>query len=153
MKNDKRHLWVLLMLGISLIAGPGPTMAAQESVTRSEERSAPVVAQGERMPLADRLLLQNAVAALWDTGTSLDPGKEIRPDALPVPAHVFIDPPESFFYRDGVWEFEGVIRRMAPREDGIEAIAARELFHMVARKRDGGYRLEKVEFHPIPSMR
>lgn len=47
----------------------------------------------------------------------------------------------------------GQVRRMAPRNDGIEVVAAKELFSMRFHKVDkGNFYLDELKFEPLPNL-
>lgn len=109
----------------------------------------------KRITLGERLALQNAVCALWDRAKKQPSGdsafwQELDPLSLEAPQDVFISPDGGFYYENGLWIFEGLLRRMAAQEDGIEAVCAVQYFHVRFKHlENGGFQTASVHFEDV----
>lgn len=153
-KKTMRNLLALAILGCVLFWGTGLAMADQQNDGSSVEQAteASIQIPFDRLTGIETLLLKNAVAALWGKGNITEPGREVNFDALSAPEHVFVEL-VSLVKDNETWGFEGMVRSMAPRKDGIEAIAARELFNMRFRKLGkSNFYIDELKFEPLPEM-
>ena len=105
-----------------------------------DEEFSPPPPRDQRITLAERLTLQNAVCVLWANGMKQEPASVESLDLMnaDAPDHVFIDPPSGFFYDNGEWVFEGLIRQMAPDSTGIEQIGGIQSFRVSFKKEASG---------------
>ena len=104
------------------------------------EMSNPLPAR--RLTLAERLSLQNAICALWHNSMKQEPTPVENLDLmdLDAPDHIFISPSAGFYFENGVWIFEGLLRQMAPQQDGIEAVSRVQYFNVQFKPlEDGGF--------------
>ncbi len=114
-----------------------------------DEEFSPPPPRDQRLTLAERLTLQNAVCALWANGMKQEPAPVESIDLMnaEAPDHIFIDPPSGFYYDNGEWVFEGLIRQMAPDSTGIECIGGIQSFHVVFKKEaDGRFAVVSIHF-------
>jgi hypothetical protein len=114
-----------------------------------DEEFSPPPPRDQRITLAERLTLQNAVCALWANGMKQEPAPVESIDLMnaEAPDHIFIDPPSGFYYDNGEWVFEGLIRQMAPDSTGIECIGGIQSFHVVFKKEaDGRFAVVSIHF-------
>lgn len=119
----------------------------------TEEDAVTAVAVAEGVPLADQLLLLNAVCAMWSVHNNFTPchgdmdmplENMVSPET--VFAHVVPGPEERL---DGVYENSGEVYRVETAE-GVPVIAVKESFYIVAsRKNDGHYHIDKLDFSKI----
>ncbi len=105
------------------------------------------------LTLGERLILQNAVCALWHDDMMHDPElvQRVDPTTLSIPGDIFIYPPNAFHHDAGenVWVFEGQVRQMGVQPDGIEVIHDIQSFHMRAKRQsDGSFRIVFLRFEP-----
>jgi len=86
----------------------------------------------KRLTLAERLMLQNAVCALWHNTQQKDPAPVESLDLMNMdaPDHVFISPSAGYYFENGMWILEGLIRQMTPDSTGIERISAVQYFNV-----------------------
>lgn len=153
-KKMTQNLLTLAIMGCVLFWGPGLAVADQknESTSVEQEENASIQTPGDRLTGIELLLVHNAVAALWGKGNITEPGREVNWDALSSPEHVFVELIELFWHNKA-WVFEGLVRRMASRKDGIEVIAAKELFSMRFHKlSNGNFHIDELEFKPQPNL-
>jgi len=154
MKRSKRRLLPIFLLCVSGLALPVSGNICQTALafgpTGAEIRefSPPPLSLGER------LVLQNAVCALWHDTVSHDPQamQQVDPATLPIPQDIFLYPPGGFDYdfEENVWVFEGEIRHMGVQSDGIEFISDAQWFIMRAKQQDDGtFRIIFLEFTPL----
>ena len=110
---------------------PGPAAdPAFEPAEIMDGENAPV--PEKRLTLGERLSLQNAVCILWVNARKQEPAP-VEALALmdaEAPEHIFISPDGGFYYENGEWIFEGLIRQMAPGSDGIEEVSAIQYFNV-----------------------
>ena len=154
MKKTMRNLLALAIMGCLLLGGPCLAVADQKSDGTPVEQAAEASIQisGYNPTDIDILLLKNAVSALWGKGDISEPGREVNFDALSAPEHVFV---ELLDYAPGnkSCEIGGMVRRMAPRNDGIEVIAAKELFHIRFHKvAEENFYIDELKFEPLPNQ-
>ena len=154
MKKTTRNLLTLATMGCVLSWGPDLAMAEQGNdrapVEQAEETSTQI--PYDRLTGMDILLVQNAVSALWGKGDIAQPGREVNVDSLSAPEHVFVELIELGWHNKA-WVFRGQVRRMDPRNDGIEVVAAKELFSMRFHKVDkGNFYLDELKFEPLPNL-
>ena len=154
MKKTTRNLLTLATMGCVLSWGPDLAMAEQGNdrapVEQAEETSTQI--PYDRLTGMDILLVQNAVSALWGKGNITESGREVNFDALSAPEHVFVELIELYL-DDKTWGFVGLVRRMAPRKDGIEVIAAKEFFSMRFQKlANGSFHIDELKFEPLSNL-
>ena len=94
----------------------------------------------KRLTLAERLTLQNAICALWHNAQRQDPAPVESLDLMnaDAPDHIFIEQASGFYFDNGVWVFEGLIRQMAPDSTGIEVITAVQYFNVQFKPQENG---------------
>lgn len=117
-----------------------------------DEEFSPPAPRDQRISLAERLTLQNAVCALWANAQKQDPAPVESLDLInaEAPDHVFITPPNGFFYVKGAWIFQGLIRQMMPDSTGIEQIGGIQSFRVIFKKEgDGRFSVISVHFGDI----
>ena len=117
-----------------------------------DEGYCPPAPRNLRLTLAERLTLQNAVCALWANAQKQDPAPVESLDLInaEAPDHVFITPPNGFFYVKGAWIFQGLIRQMMPDSTGIEQIGGIQSFRVIFKKEgDGRFSVISVHFGDI----
>ena len=123
--------------------------APDPSLADMYEEFSPPAPRDQRITLAERLTLQNAVCALWANGMKQEPAPVESIDLMnaEAPDHVFLDPPSCFFYNKGEWIFEGLIRQMAPDSTGIEQIGGIQSFRVSFKKEtDGRFSVISIYF-------
>lgn len=152
MKKTMRNLLALAILGCVLFWGTGLAMADQQNEGPSADQAEAAPLPDDRLTGMDVLLMQNAVSTLWGKGDIAQPGREVNVDSLSAPEHVFVELIELGWHNKA-WVFRGQVRRMAPRNDGIEVVAAKELFSMRFHKVDkGNFYLDELKFEPLPNL-
>ena len=139
-------LMTVCLVTVFIVTAAVPVQAADTE----EDAVAPVA---ERVPLADQLLLLNAVCAMWSVHNNFTPchgdmdmplENMVSPES--VFAHVVPGPEERL---DGVYENSGEVYRVETAE-GVPVIAVKESFYIVAsRKNDGHYHIDKLDFSKI----
>ncbi len=149
----KKAVWKRIMAKPGLLASAGilSFLACAVPVQAQDNAEAPAVV--ERVPLADQLLLLNAVCAMWSVHNNFTPCRGdmdmplenmVSPEA--VFAHVVPGPEERF---DGVYENSGEVY-MVGTSEGVPVVSAKESFYIVAsRKNDGHYHIDKLDFSRI----
>ena len=114
-----------------------------------DEEFSPPAPRDQRITLAERLKLQNAVCVLWANGMKQEPAPVESIDLMnaEAPDHVFIEPLSGFFYDKGEWVFEGLIRQMTPDSTGIEQIGGIQSFRVSFKKEaDGRFSVISIYF-------
>lgn len=153
----KRCMYVLLVLtGLLFLPAPCVFAAAGDTapagVAIAQNATPPVdLSAGDidpdfmprpakRLTLAERLSLQNAICALWHNSMKQSPAPVERLDLmeLDAPDHIFIDQGSGFYFENGEWVFEGLIRQMSPDNTGIEKISAIQYFNVRFTQRESG---------------
>ena len=122
---------------------PDPTSAAEreaalagaEDVNEIDAATPP-----RRLTLGERLTLQNAVCVLWHNAQQQNPAPVESLDLMNTnaPDHVFISPSAGYYFENGVWVFEGLIRVMTPDSTGIERIPTVQYFNVHFEPKEGG---------------
>ena len=122
---------------------PDPTSAAEreaalagaEDVNEIDAATPP-----KRLTLGERLALQNAVCVLWHNAQQQNPAPVESLDLMntDAPDHVFISPSAGYYFENGVWIFEGLIRVMSPDSTGIERIPTVQYFNVHFEPKEGG---------------
>ena len=86
----------------------------------------------KRLTLGERLTLQNAVCVLWHNAQQQNPAPVESLDLMNMdaPDHVFISPSAGYYFENGMWILEGLIRQMTPDSTGIERISAVQYFNV-----------------------
>lgn len=122
---------------------PDPTSAAEreaalagaEDVNEIDAATPP-----KRLTLGERLTLQNAVCVLWHNAQKQNPEPAESLDLMNMdaPDHVFISPSAGYYFENGVWVFEGLIRVMSPDSTGIERIPTVQYFNVHFEPKEGG---------------
>ena len=131
---------------------PDPTSAAEreaalagaEDVNEIDAATPP-----KRLTLGERLTLQNAVCVLWHNAQKQNPEPAESLDLMNMdaPDHVFISPSAGYYFENGVWVFEGLIRVMTPDSTGIERIPTVQYFNVhFEPKPDGSFFPAVVHF-------
>ena len=131
---------------------PDPTSAAEreaalagaEDVNEIDAATPP-----KRLTLGERLTLQNAVCVLWHNAQKQNPEPAESLDLMNMdaPDHVFISPSAGYYFENGVWVFEGLIRVMTPDSTGIERIPTVQYFNVhFETKPDGSFFPAVVHF-------
>ena len=94
----------------------------------------------KRLTLGERLTLQNAVCVLWHNAQQQNPAPVESLDlmSMDAPDHVFISPSAGYYFENGVWIFEGLIRVMTPDSTGIERIPTVQYFNVHFEPKEGG---------------
>ena len=103
----------------------------------------------KRLTLGERLTLQNAVCVLWHNAQQQNPAPVESLDLMnaDAPDHVFISPSAGYYFENGVWVFEGLIRVMTPDSTGIERIPTVQYFNVhFEPKPDGSFFPAVVHF-------
>ena len=122
---------------------PDPTSAAEreaalagaEDVNKIDAATPP-----KRLTLGERLTLQNAVCVLWHNAQKQEPAPVESLDLMNMdaPDHVFISPSAGYYFENGAWILEGLIRQMAPDSTGIERIPTVQYFNVHFEPKEGG---------------
>ena len=132
---------------------PDPTSAAEREAALAgaedvnEIDAAPL--PPKRLTLGERLTLQNAVCVLWHNAQQQNPAPVESLDLMntDAPDHVFISPSAGYYFENGVWVFEGLIRVMTPDSTGIERIPTVQYFNVhFEPKPDGSFFPAVVHF-------
>ena len=134
---------------------PDPTSAAEreaalagaEDVNKIDAATPP-----RRLTLGERLTLQNAVCVLWHNAQQQNPAPVESLDLMntDAPDHVFISPSAGYYFENGVWIFEGLIRVMTPDSTGIERISAIQYFNIHFKPQEnGGFFPEVIHFGDV----
>ena len=132
---------------------PDPTSAAEREAALAgaedvnEIDAAPL--PPKRLTLGESLTLQNAVCVLWYNAQQQNPAPVESLDLMntDAPDHVFISPSAGYYFENGVWVFEGLIRVMTPDSTGIERIPTVQYFNVhFEPKPDGSFFPAVVHF-------
>lgn len=124
--------------------------AALAGAEDANEASAPQ--PDKRLTLAERLMLQNAVCVLWHNAQQQNPAPVASLDlmSMDAPEHVFISPSAGYYFENGVWVFEGLIRQMTPDSTGIEMISNVQYFNVrFEPKPDGSFFPAVIHFDSV----
>ena len=110
-------------------------LAGAEDVNEIDAATPP-----KRLTLGERLALQNAVCVLWHNAQQQNPAPVESLDLMntDAPDHVFISPSAGYYFENGVWIFEGLIRVMSPDSTGIERIPTVQYFNVHFEPKEGG---------------
>ncbi|MBQ8172908.1 MAG: hypothetical protein IJ034_03070 [Mailhella sp.] len=94
----------------------------------------------KRLTLAERLTLQNAVCVLWHNTRQQNPTPVESLDLMNMdaPDHVFISPSAGYYFENGAWVLEGLIRVMEPDSTGIERIPTVQYFNVHFKPQESG---------------
>ena len=122
---------------------PDPTSAAEREAALAgaeDVNEIDAAAPPKRLTLGERLTLQNAVCVLWHNAQQQNPAPVESLDLMntDAPDHVFISPSAGYYFENGVWIFEGLIRVMSPDSTGIERIPTVQYFNVHFEPKEGG---------------
>ena len=123
---------------------PAPESAELDALPGADQSVGDVdqspVAPPKRLTLGERLALQNAVCVLWHNAQQQNPAPVESLDLMNMdaPDHVFISPSAGYYFENGVWVFEGLIRVMTPDSTGIERISTVQYFNVHFEPKEGG---------------
>ena len=122
---------------------PDPTSAAEREAALAgaeDVNEIDAAAPPKRLTLGERLTLQNAVCVLWHNAQKQNPEPAESLDLMNMdaPDHVFISPSAGYYFENGVWVFEGLIRVMTPDSTGIERIPTVQYFNVHFEPKEGG---------------
>ena len=132
---------------------PAPESAELDALPGADQSVGDVdqspAAPPKRLTLGERLTLQNAVCVLWHNAQQQNPEPAESLDLMNMdaPDHVFISPSAGYYFENGVWVFEGLIRVMTPDSTGIERIPTVQYFNVhFEPKPDGSFFPAVVHF-------
>ena len=123
---------------------PAPESAELDALPGADQSVGDVdqspAAPPKRLTLGERLTLQNAVCVLWHNAQKQNPEPAESLDLMNMdaPDHVFISPSAGYYFENGVWVFEGLIRVMTPDSTGIERIPTVQYFNVHFEPKEGG---------------
>ena len=145
---------LVMLFSSSAIAAPESSVSAHV-VCSTEDTGpghAPAQASVQRLSLAERLTLQDAVCALWHNSMKQNPDAvtALDPMTLEGPEHIFVDPSSNVYFENGEWVFEGLIRQMTPDNTGIEAISGIQYYNVRFKKlENGNFQIASVHFDHV----
>ena len=123
---------------------PAPESAELDALPGADQSVGDVdqspAAPPKRLTLGERLTLQNAVCVLWHNAQQQNPAPVESLDLMntDAPDHVFTSPSAGYYFENGVWVFEGLIRVMTPDSTGIERISTVQYFNVHFEPKEGG---------------